>query len=218
MLNDDLPIAQFGDIRATHHLQGLDGTAAAHPIHQPYVRQSQGERQAFRLTAFAWNGGVRRPAPYGEVVSRQHDRAPIDVSGSEEEVCGSELTQAAFLIVASDPGECTDLVKGSSVRDRVDALADRQFSELVLACDLVLAAHLMGHRRTALKLLDLCTPAHRPCFSQLSGRRKTDWSGLCPAYSSTSRNSDGDTIVSIHEKLPSLSISLPAFRIGDMAA
>ena len=85
---------------------------------------------------------------------------------TEQEVPRRELLELTIGPVLGEPREMTDLVEGAVVGHRVDSLAYGQLAEMVLALDLVLAAHSVSQRLTAPQFSDLGFPGHPPCVSQ----------------------------------------------------
>ena len=66
-----------------------------------------------------------------------------------------------MLVVFSLAGKLTELPQGSGIGKPVDALAHREFVELMLAGDALRAAHFPGGRATGLQLLVCLLPRHK---------------------------------------------------------
>ncbi len=62
------------------------------------------------------------------------------------------------VVVVTGAGQRADLTKTAGIRDLVNALADGQAPRAMLAGDVVRAAHFLGERTSALKLVDLGCP------------------------------------------------------------
>ena len=58
------------------------------------------------------------------------------------------------------PGDRADLVEAAGIEQGVDALAHGEPARVVLALDLLGAAHFAGERLAAAQLLDVVFPAH----------------------------------------------------------
>ena len=164
--------AHLRDRRAADLLDRLDGTAAAHAVDEADVRHPQLEREAFGVVALGADRRVRRPAADGEVVTRDDDRAAVDLRGSEHEVGRREADQLPRFVVLADPGDRADLVEGARVDEMLDALAHRELAELVLTGDLVGTAHGLGHLGAATELVELGLPGHASSESAASQERE----------------------------------------------
>ena len=163
VLHDRLPAPHLRDVGAAHHLDRLHRPAPAHPVDQPQVREPELEGEALGVVALGPDRGVGRAAPHGEVVAGDHHRAPVDLGHAADEVRRQERLQLAVVVVRAHAGDRAELVEGAAVDDPLDALADGELAELVLAGHLVGAAHLVGQ-------LGAYAPAHRFPASSSSQR------------------------------------------------
>jgi hypothetical protein len=124
------------------------------------VGEAQLQRQAFGVSPLGADGRVGRTAPHREVVAGHDDRAAVDLGHAAHEVRRQERGELAVVVVGADSRDRADLVERAGVDDEVHPLADRELAELVLAGDLVGAAHLLRQFDAQLQLVDLGLPAH----------------------------------------------------------
>ena len=104
--------------------------------------QLQLECEPFGSQTLTSDGCFGRTASDGKVIARQNDRATVDLGTAEQEIGGCKRNQLAVGVILGDPGDGADLMKGIWIADCADALADGELVELMLASDLLGAAHL----------------------------------------------------------------------------
>ncbi len=156
----DVPAAHLRDRRAPELLDRLHRAAAPHAVDESDVRHPQLERQALGVIALGTDRGVRGAAADGEVVAGHDHRSTIDSRSPEHEVRRGERDQLAVVVVRADARNGADLVERPGIDQAVDAFADRELSEFVLASDLVGPSHRLRHLRATTQLLELGLPSH----------------------------------------------------------
>ncbi len=117
------------------------------------------------MDEFLADAGVVHPAAHGEVVARDDDRTTVDFAAPGHQIGGEKIRELARLVVFRLAGKRPHLVEGAGIEQPVDPLADVELALVVMAGELLGAAHLSGQRLAPAKLIDLRFPAHRFRFS-----------------------------------------------------
>src|SRR3989304_454770 len=82
--------------------------------------------------------------PHGEVIAAHDDPAAVDAGEAHDEVAGAEVEEVALVVVFGAAGELASLGEAAGVHQAGDAFADGELAAVVLAFDVVRAAHLAG--------------------------------------------------------------------------
>ena len=144
-----MAVAFGGDVRA----RSLVKDDQRHAILAGHV----GEEETLEPLLRADVGGA---ATDGEVLAADDHAPPVDHREAADVGQRLEVDELAVLVLAVT-GEPADLVEAARVGDRVDALADRELAELVLAADALLTAHLQGKPSPLVQLVELRLPISR---------------------------------------------------------
>ena len=142
---------------------GLDGfhrTATTRAFDHANDRQPEVMRHLFRHLRLGRNRRIGRTAAHGEIVADHDNRATIDLAAAEHAIRRCELREFAGRVVVRDAGYGTHLVKAFGVDQFIDALANRKPALVMLALDLVNAAHLPRERFAPGELVEFRLPGH----------------------------------------------------------
>jgi len=85
----------------------------------------------------------------------------VDLAAPHHRVGRREIDQVVLAVILGLAGDAADLAERALVDQPVDALAHREAATVVLALDLVGAAHALGHLLTAAQLVHFGLPGHR---------------------------------------------------------
>src|SRR3984893_2581152 len=105
------------------------------------------------------DGGVSRAAADGEVVAANHDRPAVDAAAAHYEVGGDDALQLGPLVLRL-AGQLADLVEAAGVEEGCDPFANGEPAGVVLALDLLSAAHGPRQPLAPPQLLELWLPGH----------------------------------------------------------
>ncbi len=134
--------------------------APAAALEEADQRQPVADGELLGEDALAQAGGGGRAAAQGEVLAAQHAGPPVDLREAEHVVGRREGGQLAALVELGVTGEGALLAEAPGVRQGLDALADREPAQLVLARHGLRAAELLRPAAALLDALDLRLPAH----------------------------------------------------------
>ena len=149
-----------GEVGGARRLDGLDRAAAARALDDADDRQAEFARHLFRHQRLGGDRGVGRAAADGEIVADDHDRPAVDQPAAEHAIRRRERGEVAGGIVLGLAGDGADLVEASRIDEERNALAHRQPATIVLALDLVGAAHLAREAFAAHQLIEFGLPVH----------------------------------------------------------
>src|SRR5262249_31126892 len=125
------------------------------------------------------DGRVGGATPHGEVVPADDDGTAVDATAAEDEVGRRQVGQGTVLVDGL-AGDGADLVERARVEEGVDALPNGELAAVVLAGDLLGAAHAPGQVLGPAQLGDLGCPC--PVVAVPHGRR---WYGCGAAATSS---------------------------------
>ncbi len=103
---------------------------------------------------------IGRAAAHGEIVGRGDDRPAVDIRAPEDKIARGKVFQLAIGAISRAPGDLADLAKAARIDNRGDPRPRIHLAAPVLARDLFLAAHLLGHRAAHGEFVDFFFPAH----------------------------------------------------------
>ena len=109
--------------------------------------------------------------PHGEVVAAYRHGAAVDAAAAHDEVGRHEVGEVAGLVVLRLAGDGADLVERAGIEQALDALAHGELAAVMLALDLVGAAHAVRQLFAAAQVVDLGLPAHRSASQRNSHHR-----------------------------------------------
>src|SRR5262249_10729212 len=153
------------DVGAPGLLVRLDAATSAGPVDQADDRQPQLPGHALAVDLLSVDAGVGRAATHGEVVAADDHAPAADASRPEDRVSREKAVELAVL-VRRLAGQRAGLGERAAVEQLLDPLAHAEAAGLVLALDVVRAAHAARQLVAAPELLDLFFPAHTAPFSR----------------------------------------------------
>ena len=166
-----IPPRQVRDVRVAHCFERLHGAAAAAAFDEPHDRHAQLVRHLLGRDLFLDDRRIRRAATHREVVAGDDDAPAFDRAAAEHEVRGHQARDRAILVVRRDAGDRAELAEAVGVEQRLDALAHGEATRGALACDFLVAAHLLRERLALSQLFEFAFPAHgEECSSVDIGR------------------------------------------------
>ncbi len=160
IVDDVFPALHVGHIGALIDFQRLDRTAAAGAVDQTHDRQLQLVGHLLGIDLLGADRGIARAAAHGEIITADDNGTAVDAAAPHDEVAGKKFGHLTGFVVGRLAGDAADLVEGAGIEHLVDALAHREALVVVLALDLLRAAHLVGELLTRPKLVDFLLPAH----------------------------------------------------------
>ena len=110
------------------------------------------------LPALASLGAEAGTTAYGEVLAADGHRASVDAGRSGHVGRGRDAFEPVVLVVFARARQGADLAEAAGVREPLDAFAHREPPGLMLAADVLLAAHGHGGLPTLGQLVDLFVP------------------------------------------------------------
>ena len=116
------------------------------------------EGEVLDVDALAKPGGIGRPAPQGEVLASDDDRAAVDPARSDHVVRGGEADEPTRIVVFRLARPFAVLPEGVGVKQPVDPLADGREAAPALPCDAFRAALRLGVLTPLVDLLDFGPP------------------------------------------------------------
>ena len=131
-----------GEVGGAGRLDGLDRAAAARALDDAHDRQAEFARHLFRHQRLGGDRGVGGAAADGEIVADDNDRPAVDQPAAEHAIRRRERGEVAGGIILGLAGDGADLVEASRIDEERNALAHGQPAAVMLALDLVGAAHL----------------------------------------------------------------------------
>ena len=150
-----------GQVRRACGLDRLDRSAAARAFDDADQRHAELARHLFCHQPLAGDRCVGGPAAHGKVIGDDDGGAAIDHAAADHAICRRQVGQVARCIVLAEAGDGAELVKAVRVEQLVDALAHREPAAVVLALDLVGAAHLPRECLALAQFVKFGLPVHR---------------------------------------------------------
>ena len=157
---DVRPTVAVGQVGAPERLEAAH--AATGGVEQPNVREAPLERPLGRrqLGPEPAVGAAGRAAPDREVAAHDDDLAPVDADPPVDLTGRQHRLQRAVVAVRRVTPEPAERAERPLVREPIDALANRQLAEAVLALDALRATQAVGELAPARQLVELGSPRH----------------------------------------------------------
>ena len=132
------------DVGARVLLERFHGTAAACAVDHAYDRHAVLVGHLLGHQHLAGDGGVRRAAAHGEIVTQDDSRSPVQRGAAKDHRGGQEFGDLLVRPVARLACDLADLMEAAGVGEEGHALAHCQLAHVALAGDAFLPAHLLG--------------------------------------------------------------------------
>ena len=149
-----------GQVGRAGGLDDLGRAAAARAFDDAHDRQAQLGRHVLGHQRLVADRRIGRTAAHDEVVAHRHHRLAGDAAMAEHAVGWRHMLQPAVRFVLAAARQRAHLVEAARIEQFVDPIAHRQPAGVVLALDLVFAAHAFGQRGAARQFIQFRVPSH----------------------------------------------------------